>query len=162
MMRSAVLLLVCASAAGMQLKADPTNSCKATGNGTMFDISKIMRFPVIANGPRFQYTFSPCDPIPCSGDPNNKEIAICQAADFPRSCGNTNQALWFVIDTYPWSWKILYPNGMDWRASWVTFRVNETAERTEFKALGEEPYLIYNFEVTGRCLGQPNAPADCN
>eukprot|EP01064_Diplonema_japonicum_P021524 TRINITY_DN31095_c0_g1_i1.p1 TRINITY_DN31095_c0_g1~~TRINITY_DN31095_c0_g1_i1.p1 ORF type:complete len:167 (+),score=45.19 TRINITY_DN31095_c0_g1_i1:48-548(+) len=166
MMKSTfVLLLACSYAAnGMQLRTDPMNPCKAYGNGTVFDISKVFNYPVKGMD-KYEYTFSPCEPIACSGDSTNREVAICQAADFPRSCGNVNQSVWFLEQMgQNVQWKILYPNGMNWRATWVTFKVDPTKEVPEFKVIGESPYEIYNFEITGKCLGQPSgwAPAGCN
>eukprot|EP01060_Flectonema_neradi_P004508 TRINITY_DN12914_c0_g1_i3.p2 TRINITY_DN12914_c0_g1~~TRINITY_DN12914_c0_g1_i3.p2 ORF type:complete len:164 (+),score=25.07 TRINITY_DN12914_c0_g1_i3:81-572(+) len=145
MMKTCLLLSTLVSTLGMQLKVDATNPCIATGNGTKFDISDLFDYPIKATK-GYEYTFNPCVPIPCAGESN--DAAICQAADFPRAGGNVHDAIWFLDSYQPWQFRILFPNGFNWRATWVTFTEDPDSEKGKFEALGEYPYEIYNFNIT--------------
>ena len=144
-MKTCLILSMLVSTLGMQLKVDATNPCIATGNNTKFDISNLFEYPIKATN-KYEYTFNPCRPVPCNGESN--DAAFCQAADFPRVGGEVHGAIWFLDSFSPCKFRVLFPNGLYWRASWVTFVEDPKQENGKFEALGEYPYEIYNFKVT--------------
>ncbi|EGD77761.1 hypothetical protein PTSG_08850 [Salpingoeca rosetta] len=154
---AALLLVGCVGhmAVGMQLLVDPKNPLRATGNGTAFDISSVLKYPALTTGPGFnppiyKYHFDPhgldCD--------NQGKAVVCQDADFPRNCGHPDSAIWMLHQMSPLKLTILYVNGFNWRATNMTFVEDPKQTKTQFNFVSESPYLQYNFVVSGSDVGK--------
>ncbi|XP_019857462.1 PREDICTED: uncharacterized protein LOC109585779 isoform X2 [Amphimedon queenslandica] len=137
-----------------QCKVDLKTSCIATcSNDTTIDISSLFEYPLNISS-YYSYLWSPCSPITCrQGDPYN--IAVCQKADQYYNCGEYRDPVYILQQRDPFMFRIEYPNGDDWRISIFTFTVTEEEPQTKITFLTEDPGLQYNFQVTGKCIGQP-------
>eukprot|EP00055_Hartaetosiga_balthica_P002787 m.5277 g.5277 ORF g.5277 m.5277 type:complete len:182 (+) comp2372_c0_seq1:46-591(+) len=136
----------------MQLKVDDKNPMIAYGNGTKFDISTILNYPATTSGPGvrpsvYDYFYNPTGGVPCNDEGN---AAICQHADFPRNCGTPENAIWLLQSQYPLRLHILYTNGISWRLTNMTFSADSSQEKTTFEFISENPFLHYNFVVSGK------------
>eukprot|EP00483_Globobulimina_turgida_P011982 UN12004 len=168
-----VILALLLSVEGYMLTTDPTNPCKATANGTFFDISGVLQYPAQASDPGFDrypprvynYWYSPCEDYKFTcpdAIPNNVDNAVCQKADRYYNCGTRSNAVWLWNGVYETSkeatsrFTILYPGGwsQSWRSSNITFIQDKTLTKPQFIFISEDPYLQYNFIVRAPCIGE--------
>ncbi|EDQ89063.1 uncharacterized protein MONBRDRAFT_25635 [Monosiga brevicollis MX1] len=136
----------------MQLRVDPEVPTRAYGNGTTFDITNILPYPVTVQGPGFPnstytYIFDPVHGVPCGGMPSN--TAVCQHADFLRNCGLTNGTIWSLhgIFQQPTVFSVLYVDGFNWRMTNVTFIEDAAVHPPVVTVVGEAPYLEYQIQL---------------
>eukprot|EP01121_Diplochlamys_sp_Union-15-3_P015735 TRINITY_DN5254_c0_g1_i1.p1 TRINITY_DN5254_c0_g1~~TRINITY_DN5254_c0_g1_i1.p1 ORF type:complete len:173 (+),score=30.65 TRINITY_DN5254_c0_g1_i1:25-519(+) len=139
-----------------QLEPDAKNPCVAYGNGTVFDISSLFSYPVvISDDPRnYTYWWNPCSGYKCNSYQPPGKFAICQKADQFYGCGLYESPIW-LLQEYFGRLTILYPGGFQWRMTSIEFIEDKTIDPPTIQFKGEEPYLQYNFEVRGKCVGLP-------
>eukprot|EP00730_Choanoeca_flexa_P003237 TRINITY_DN11336_c0_g8_i1.p1 TRINITY_DN11336_c0_g8~~TRINITY_DN11336_c0_g8_i1.p1 ORF type:complete len:177 (+),score=18.14 TRINITY_DN11336_c0_g8_i1:70-600(+) len=168
MMRALVCFaLLISSTSAMQLLVNENVSTVATGNGTCFDITNILPWPLHLQGPPvkynhpeiFTYVFDPVKGVQCPNMP--KDTVMCQYADFPRGCGIKSQPIWRLETLSPFKFTITYPNGFSWRLTEVTFIQDDSVKDTQVKMIGEGPFLEYKIEVRGACVGQAEYDGPC-
>ena len=112
----------------MQLVVDETNRCRAYGNGSRYDISSVMDWPITfpeGADPSQRdsgFVLDPCHGYQCS---DVADAACCQHADMILSCGDAGRAIW-LLDTPEWRdyqtvMRVQFPYGSQWRFSTITF-----------------------------------------
>eukprot|EP01087_Luapelamoeba_hula_P004049 TRINITY_DN14009_c0_g1_i1.p2 TRINITY_DN14009_c0_g1~~TRINITY_DN14009_c0_g1_i1.p2 ORF type:complete len:204 (-),score=30.63 TRINITY_DN14009_c0_g1_i1:31-642(-) len=154
----ACVLFAAVNVEASQLRLDPSNPLRAYGNGTTYDISHVFQWPVaIENDPRhYSYWWNPTGHA-CPNTPNVSGPAVCQKADRYYVCGETDRPLWTLESTNPGLvFRITYTNGYQWRLTVFTFIVDENIHEPTIKFINENPYEQYNFEVRGKCIGNPS------
>lgn len=162
---SAPLLLLAARAS--QLRNDPLSLCVAHGNGTTFNITALPweSFVFHDSDRGYAYTLSsPCAERSawthaCPAFADNTTV-LCQRDHLNPSiyydCGGVAQPpVWLLNGWGPPYFSVLFGGGNNWRLTNVTFVVDATLDVPVATFLSESPYLQYNVEVRGRCVGQP-------
>ncbi|KAL5473395.1 hypothetical protein EMCRGX_G027873 [Ephydatia muelleri] len=153
-----LLLLLSKPLEAAQCMPDNENPCIAMCNGTTFDITKVFDYPVnITDSRGYYYLFSPCKGYSCpGGEQPITDTAVCQKADQFYTCGRTEKPIVLWGLTYePYIFSFQYPWGVDWRRVRDAMAINPTQTVPTIKFLSEDPLLQYNFEVRGKCIGQP-------
>merc|ERR1711974_217513 len=135
------------------LRKDSSSPYKAYGNGTVYNLEKVFKWPVPFNN-YYAYWWNPAgDAYP----PCGKDVAICQKPDTYWSAGQVTTAVW-TSPTYNYrenaTWTITY-YADQLRLSIVEFVVDPTVDTPQLSMLGEDPYCQYNFRIVGKCIGQP-------
>ena len=79
------------------------------------------------------------------------------------TAGDASQSIWFApYNGKADNWTIFYPAIAGLRVAKILFIVDSSVATPTFKALGEYPYTEYNFEVRGKCIGQPDFDGHCD
>ncbi|XP_019857461.1 PREDICTED: uncharacterized protein LOC109585779 isoform X1 [Amphimedon queenslandica] len=149
--------LLCLSSAE-QCHPKATNPCRFDCNGTEFDISQIFDYPYTIDE---EYKWCPCKGCICSenGGGVGPLAAVCQSRDYAVSCGQFHNPVFILERTDPYMFTIEYTSGTTWRISMFRFMVTEEHPKPNVIFTGEVPNLQYNFQVNGKCLGQPDCKA---
>ncbi|XP_064396825.1 uncharacterized protein LOC135343750 [Halichondria panicea] len=164
---SLVLFISSQSGEAAQCIPDKNYLCTARCNGTSFDLSKAFDFPLKiteptprgAHGNTYWYIWNPCHVEECPGYPAGTNVAVCQSADVFWNCGQTSEPIWLMDnwqatpENFP-NWQVEYTSGTTWRVTIIKFIVDHTVMEPTVKFISEDPYLQYNFEVRGKCIGQ--------
>ncbi|XP_019857460.1 PREDICTED: uncharacterized protein LOC109585778 [Amphimedon queenslandica] len=155
---AALAVLLPVAVFGAQCAQSEESMCVFTCNGTMFNLTDVFKYPVtIADDSRgYNYEWNPCEYQACKDEIEpGEDCAICQKADRYYNCGHIQQAVFLMQQYTPFMWKIQYLWGTDWRMTEFTFLVDKNRDIPTVTFTGEDPYLQYNFFVTGKCIGQP-------
>eukprot|EP00730_Choanoeca_flexa_P003238 TRINITY_DN11336_c0_g9_i1.p1 TRINITY_DN11336_c0_g9~~TRINITY_DN11336_c0_g9_i1.p1 ORF type:complete len:187 (+),score=30.37 TRINITY_DN11336_c0_g9_i1:75-635(+) len=168
-MQPIYLLFLAISASAMQLLVNENVSTVATGNGTCFDITNILPWPLHLTGPSppaqtnltegYGYVLDPVHGVKCPNMPD--DTVMCQYADFPRGCGSINKPVWRLESFNPIKYTITYLNGFNWRLTEITFIQDDTVKDAKIKMTGEGPYLEYGVEIRAACVGQSVYNSPC-
>jgi hypothetical protein len=132
--------------------------CVFTCNGTQFNLTGVFPYPVTIKDDDlgYSYEWNPCEYNKCADNQNpTTNCAICQKADRYYNCGHLQNSIFLMQQYDPFMWKIQYLWGTQWRLTEFTFIVDPNRSTPSITYTGEDPYLQYNFFVTGKCIGQP-------
>jgi hypothetical protein len=154
---------------------NPDNFCQATcqwndGTNVSLDISAIVTYPYTVSGvfsdDNFQFIFTLCKGAVCDDATN---AAICQHESNGKaySCGIVETAIWSLISISPYKFTITYAGGAciapeECKKGRLVFEeITDDSTTSELSLqLSNVIASTYVFNITGKCIGQPNCGAD--